>query len=241
MVESLSLEEMKRLSKVKDVKLYYHFSRSPVKHYRAIELAPLLKAVYQSTLTNGAYSEAVLVALDGYKSYCTLETLLKKGGYIAFKDLDVTSGWEPVGFKSVSPAPYFLVWDQKGQTTANEYPWPFALSKIQLTKFSDQYPSLYPKGVPKSSPEYKGYKIFKGQCFRCHAIDRQGGKIGPDLAAPRNITEYRSREYLHQFIRDPSSYRYSKMPPHKHLSRQNIDHLLDYLASFRKKKSSNPK
>ena len=240
LVRSLSLKEMIKISKVKDIKLHYHFSRSPVKHYRAIEFSSLLQEVYKDTLKSGVYSEAVLEALDGYKSYSTLETLLTKGGYIAFKDLDIKSGWEPVGFKKVSPAPYFLVWNEKGQTTANEYPWPFALDKIKLVKFADQYPSLYPKGKKKSSAEYQGYKVFKGQCFRCHAINRQGGKVGPDLGAPRNITEYRSKDFLHRFIKNPSSFRYSKMPPHKHLSKEDINHVLVYLASFRNQKKSTP-
>ena len=198
-----------------------------------MKLAPILRGVYGKTLKEGIYTEAVLEALDGYKSYSTLATMTEEGGHIAFKDLDVKKGWEAVGFRMSSPAPFFLVWNKKGQTTANNYPWPFALEKITLVKFSDKYPSLVPSGKKRNSAEYRGYTVFKAQCFRCHSINRQGGKIGPDLAAPQNITSYRSKEYLRQFIRDPKSFRYSKMPSHKHLSHRSIDDLLAYLALFK--------
>ena len=175
---------MQAITRPKEVSLRYHFSASPIKRYRALEVAPLLKVAYGKFLQKKTHTEVVLEALDGYQSYSTLETLLSKGGYIAFKDLDVKSGWEPVGREKASPAPYFLIWNREGQTTENGYPWPWQLAKIRLVKFADRFPNVYPMGKGPNTPEYRGYRIFKSQCFRCHAIDRQGGKIGPGPGGP---------------------------------------------------------
>ena len=40
LVKSLSLEEMKKISKTKDIKLHYNFSKSSVKRYRALRTGP---------------------------------------------------------------------------------------------------------------------------------------------------------------------------------------------------------
>ena len=224
---------MKNLSQTKDLTLSHHYSSSSTKRYRGIRMAPLLKAVYgQSVLDGKTHTEAVLEAIDGYRSYATLRTLLSDGGYIAFEDLDIKgNGWEPVGREKSSPAPYFLVWESPEQSAANNYPWPWQLKRIRLVTFAERYPRVFPQGKAENSPEYQGYRVFKSQCFRCHAIDRQGGTIGPDLAAPRHILEYREEGYLRQFIRNPEAFRYSKMPAHKHLSDKQMDSLIAYLKS----------
>jgi mono/diheme cytochrome c family protein len=70
--------------------------------------------------------------------------------------------------------------------------------------------------------------VFKGQCIRCHAMNQQGGKIGPDLNAPKSVAEYRSPEWLKDFIRQPSKWRYSGMPDHAHLTDADLDDLVEY-------------
>ncbi len=230
-VGRLTLEEMKKVAPAKDLELHYHFSASRTKRYRGLALPPILRAAYKEALHRGTHSEVVFEATDGYRAYSTLDLLLKETSYLAFRDLDQKSGWEPVGFKKVSPAPYILVWEKEGQTTANAYPWPWSVSKIHLITMQGRYPKVYPTGKATDSAEYKGYQVFRSQCFRCHAIDRQGGRIGPDLAAPKNILEYRDENYLRQFIRNPQQFRYSKMPKHTHLSKEDMDHLIAYLKS----------
>ena len=231
LIKTLSLEQMQKIAGKKDIKLEYHLSRTPFKNYRGMPVIPLLKEIYGSALSDKDHTEFIFEATDGYLAYASRKMLLSPGGYIAYKDLDIESGWTPVGFKQVSPGPYILIWEQKNQTTANGYPWPWALSKIHLVTLKSRYPRVYPSKFKKNSSVYKGYQVFKVQCFRCHSIDRQGGKIGPDLAAPQNILNYRSEKFIRQFIRDPSVFRYSKMPGHTHLSRKNMDDLLDYLRS----------
>ena len=48
----------------------------------------------------------------------------------------------------------------------------------------------------------RGQEIFSGTCTRCHAVNRAGGRLGPDLT---RIAAIRSREMLIRSIRDPSA------------------------------------
>lgn len=60
-------------------------------------------------------------------------------------------------------------------------------------------------------------------------MNKQGGNIGPDLNAPRGITDYRSESFLKEFIRSPARFRYSKMPEFSDLSDTDLDNLVQYL------------
>lgn len=198
------------------------------KTYRAFALHDVLELGFGAAWMSAEYGEATFAALDGYESYAEAELLRRDGGFIAFEDLDVP-GWEPIGHKKADPAPYYLFWTGKEQSTANGYPWPWQLAAIHLMRFEERYPGVVPKGAAADSSARRGFTVFKQQCFRCHAMDQQGGKIGPDLNAPRNITTYRDAALLKEFIRAPSKFRHSNMPDHEHLSDGELDDLLDYL------------
>jgi mono/diheme cytochrome c family protein len=126
------------------------------------------------------------------------------------------------------PAPFYLLWTNPEQTTANGYPWPWQLSTIAILHFRDQYPKVYPTGSDETSAAYRGFLIFKGRCFRCHSMNQQGGKVGPDLNAPKSIVTYRSQDMVREFIRNPSKYRYTHMPDHRDLDDAALDDLLAY-------------
>jgi cytochrome c2 len=95
-------------------------------------------------------------------------------------------------------------------------------------RFPDQYPLVHPQGAGKDSAAYKGYDIFKGRCVRCHSMNQQGGKVGPDLNAPRSIVTYRSEYMIKEFITHPSAYRYTQMPDHPDLTDQDLNNLIAY-------------
>jgi mono/diheme cytochrome c family protein len=65
----------------------------------------------------------------------------------------------------------------------------------------------------------------------------QGGVLGPELNAPKNVTEYWQLHDLKAFIRNPESYRYqSKMPAFSHFSDADIDAVLAYLQQMKQQK-----
>jgi mono/diheme cytochrome c family protein len=78
--------------------------------------------------------------------------------------------------------------------------------------------------------------MFSAQCQRCHAINGEGGRLGPDLNIPRNILEYRAEADVRAYIKDPASFRYGNMPAHPLLTSEHLDQLVCYLREMGKHK-----
>jgi mono/diheme cytochrome c family protein len=202
------------------------------KRFRALELRELLQSLFGERLKSGDYSHLVFEALDGYASITRIPTALEAGGWVAFADLDYPQ-WEPIGRQQTLPRPFYVIWTGAEQLPKHGYPWPWALATIRLVRFRDQYPAVYPFGAAKQSAAFHGFETFRARCLRCHAMHQQGGQIGPDLNAPRNILDYRSAMMVKEFIRRPGAYRHTKMPNHADLSEKQLNELLEYLWFMR--------
>lgn len=225
-VKTVSLSEMKSKLKAQDIELSHpNFGKN--KKYRGFKLSDVVRLGFGGGWSDLDYPDIAFIALDGYESVSDVTKVNEPGGYVVFEDLD-QPGWELIDDKKAYPGPFYIVWTGKEQTTANEYPWPWQLSEINLVSFKDSFPKVYPEGAEKSSGVYSGFEIFKGRCVRCHAMDREGGKIGPDLNAPQSIVSYRSEFMIKELIRRPSKYRYTHMPDHPDLSDQDLDSLIEY-------------
>lgn len=203
------------------------------KHYKGWKLIDILKLGFEAALDDEDLSDAVFVALDGYTSSSTKAKLLEEGGYVVFEDLDSADDWELIGRHRANPGPFYLVWTEEHQSSG--YPWPWQLASISLNTFEQRFPKVVPTDADASSPVYAGYQTFREYCLSCHAINGQGGKVGPDLNQPKNILEYRAAATVRAFIVDASQFRESRMPPHPDFSEQTLDNLLDYLWHVRKR------
>lgn len=200
-----------------------------IKNYEAFPIQDVLDMAYGgSSWKSAEFTDVAFIALDGYEAVGPLGRLKEEGGFLAFKDLDRAQGWEPVGHRKADPAPFFLVWTSTRQTTENGYPWPWQVAALNLLRFEDQYPAVLPAGAAKDSPAHRGFLIFRERCIRCHAINREGGKIGPDLNEPQSVASYRSKKMLKEFIRNPSKYRHSQMPDHTDLFAGDLEDLYQY-------------
>lgn len=207
-----------------------HYGKT--KRYLGLELHRVLREAFGARLDSGEYSHLVFVALDGYTAIAEIPTSLQPGGWITFADLDHPN-WEPIDRRQTNPGPLYLLWSGAEQLPKNGYPWPWQLAAIRLIRFRDQYPELYPDGVAEGTGVYRGFETFRARCLRCHALNRQGGQIGPDLNAPRNVLSYRSAEMVKELILRPSAYRYTKMPDHADLGEAQLDELVEYLWFMR--------
>jgi mono/diheme cytochrome c family protein len=186
------------------------------------------------------------VASDGYRATMSEPVSDPRvKGIVAFADLDAAGGWEPVkhGAQSISPGPFFLVWESRtaGDSAALARPWPYQLARIEVMDPRRKFDRLYPTGVPDDDPVARGFRAFVveshggDQCVACHALNRQGGSVGPELNVPRNITEYRDEATLAAFIWNSRSFRAgSAMPVYQgRLTDREIADILAYLRWMR--------
>lgn len=235
-VSSFDLKDIKKRLKVHKIEFFDpHYNKN--KRFKAFALQDVLNLGFKNEWLSDEFTDIIFKGLDGYNSVSKIGFLKQKGSYIAFRDVDFPD-WEPIGRNKANPAPFYIFWTNKDQTTQFGYPWPWQLKEISLIKFKEKFPKVYPYGVAKNSPEFSGFSIFKERCVRCHSIDNQGGKIGPDLNAPKNILEYRSQFMVKELIKHPSKYRYTHMPNHKDLSENELDNLIRYILFLGKQHSS---
>lgn len=179
-------------------------------------------------------------ARDGYLRPARARLLAEGGAHLAFADADRAQGddpgWEPIDRRQLDPGPFYLVWTGAGQNDPHHHPWPYQLVAIALTSFASTYPHAVPPDAPPDSPARAGFDLFRSRCFSCHAINGEGGRVGPELNVPRSIVEYRDVEQLKAFIRDPRSFRYTTMPGQPDLSDGQLDALIAYFEWMRSHK-----
>ena len=93
---------------------------------------------------------------------------------------------------------------------------------------------------PPDSPAWTGFAVFRAECVACHAINGEGGTIGPELNLPLSIVEYRPAAQLKRFIRDPAQFRYSSMPANPHLTPAQLDGLIAYFTAMQRAQARSP-
>ena len=208
--------------------------------YRACPLAEVLALGFGSLADAPADADVFFRARDGYVKPASVARVREAGGWVAFADADRMKGddpgFAPIDRRQVDPAPYYVVWEKPAQRDTHRYPWPYQLAAIELASFASRYPHTAPTGIATDAPAWKGYAIFRGECSACHAINGEGGTIGPELNVPQSIVEYRAAAQLKAFIRKPETFRYTSMPSHEHLSDADLDAVLAYFGAMRERK-----
>jgi mono/diheme cytochrome c family protein len=207
------------------------------KRFRALPIERVLALGFQGENLGPLDARPfVLRAIDGYTVPLQGTRLLEGGAYLAFADDEHPDRWEPIGPRRSDPAPFYLVWKQRSQCNLETHPRPWQLAVIEVARFEAAFPHTVPTGEAESSPAYRGFSTFARECVRCHAINREGGRVGPELNVPRSIVEYRPIEQIRAYIRNPLSFRYGAMPPHPHLTEQDLDDLVAYFTAMRDRK-----
>jgi len=212
--------------------------------YRAL---PLRCVLDQGFATSGGASGLLeqgllLRALDGYTRPVAGRMLLEPGGYVAFGESDrlaagdVGSRFSPIDRRRVDPAPFYLVWTGTDQGDPHDTPWPYQLARIEVAPFEEAFPATVPTGLEGEDPGWRGYAVFQAACASCHAINAQGGRVGPDLNVPRSIIDYRPTEQIKAYIRNPQATRYTSMPPHPNLTDADLDALIAYFSAMSARK-----
>jgi len=102
--------------------------------------------------------------------------------------------------------------------------------------FERRHPHTVPLGTAEGSAARRGFALFRRECIMCHAINDEGGKVGPELNVPQSIVEYRPVAQIKAYVRDPSTFRYTTMPAHTHLSDADLDDLIAYFRAMSERK-----
>jgi cytochrome c2 len=230
-VASLTLAEM--LSRVPAARFtafdpYYARDKS----WHAVPIAAVVRSVFGAGAALDDL-DFVLVAADGYTIPLVGSKLLEPGGYIAFADADVPA-WEPIGPQHAHPGPFYVVWRKDSQRSLETHPRPWQLVSIEIKPFETAYPHTFPRGASASAS--RGFRTFRAICIHCHAMNREGGRVGPELNVPQSIVEYRPEPQIRAYIRDPKTFRYGNMPAHPNLTDADLDDLISYFKAMKAQK-----
>jgi mono/diheme cytochrome c family protein len=201
------------------------------KRFHAFPIKPALTWAFdveESALRSRAF---LLIALDGYVVPVEGQRLLEDGAYVAVDDLDVP-GFAPIGSRQVSPLPAYLIWEGTKGADQETHPRPWQLVAIDAVDPLTLYPHTRPKGLVEGTPTMHGFKLFRQRCIRCHAINREGGSVGPELNVPQSIVSYRPEAQIRAYIKNPLTFRYGLMPPHPDLTDADLDALIAYLQAI---------
>jgi mono/diheme cytochrome c family protein len=236
-VRTLALSDLTKAippETVKQLDPYYNRDKT----YRAVPLAAVVELGFRGD-QDLPTREYVLRAKDGYTVPLRGSKVFEKGGYVAFEDVEVP-GWEPIGQQRANPGPFYLVWANKDQTSLETHPRPYQLAAIEIARFEDVFPRTVPK-VAADHPAQRGFSLFREQCIHCHAMNRQGGRVGPELNVPKSIVEYRPAEQIKAYIKDPLAFRYSTMPAHPTFTDADLDAIVQYFTAMKDRKEDDPK
>ena len=207
------------------------------KHYRAFHLNAIIDSIKKVKKIDPSDTYLVFECTDGYEPIMEMAYLdTGPNGYLAFKDLNVKDpkNWDDSVEQKIEP--FYLVWTQVPENDL-DYPWPFGVTAIRIVSKEILLKSIYPIDHPETE---EGFHLFRKTCMKCHSINSIGGHLGPEFNIPKNITEYRSGQFIVDFAKNPSGYRLnSKMSPITNISDNEFEAIVSYLTHMKEQKINN--
>ena len=201
------------------------------KSYQAIPLIEVLEKFTRIKSLDVKQTQIIFECEDGYNPSMPLELALSRKSYLAIADNDAPKGQDWInamkGTHEMKVAPFYVIYADV-TPSERDFKWPYNLVKISLVETAKEFASVYPTD---DDTMVKGFGIFQKNCMICHALNKVGGKMGPELNYPKNITEYwKGDAEIKAFIKNPTSFRNEcKMPAVTYLSDKELDEVLRYL------------
>lgn len=231
---SLTLRELAERTPPRVVETNDPYYRAHKRFY-ALELEGVLTHAFGLAAADLRALSFVLKASDGYAVPIDGERLLEGGAFLAYDDVDVP-GFAPIGPQRVSPKPVYFVWTRASQESLDTHPRPWQLVSIEIASYESRHPRTIPTGEPRDGPAMRGFALFRDHCVKCHAMNREGGRVGPELNVPQNILDYRPEQQVRAYIRNPLTFRYGAMPAHPSLTDGDLDALVAYFRAMSTRK-----
>jgi mono/diheme cytochrome c family protein len=210
--------------------------------FRALPFAKVLDAVYSPSWREE--EEVLFTCRDGYQPTVPVRRILEHRAWLAYDRVGAESFGirkrESGEHKWIDLGPFYLVWenlDDPKIRLESDYGWPYQLVGVDLIRAADRYPDLTP---PEGSSRevLDGFAAFRVHCSKCHALNGEGGSIGPELNAPASPLALRDRAWLRTWIEDPSRIRPdARMPalnPDLPDREHTVDSILAYLDAMRR-------
>jgi len=177
--------------------------------FEAIPFAAILDTVYTPSWRDE--EEVLFTCRDGYQPTIPVERVVDHAAWLAFGRRDQASfslaKRESGELRRVDLAPYYLVWENLEDSSVRydgDYGWPYQLVAVDLIRVATRFPRMVPP-AGASAEAKAGFTAFRTHCSRCHAINGEGGTVGPELNVPVNPVEVRDREWLRRWIDDPAA------------------------------------
>ncbi len=177
--------------------------------YQGVLLTDLLNVTFGNQWQR--YELIKFTSSDGYQPLLPVNLVQQHRGLIAFKEVGRT-GLSAIARKNgelIDPGPFFLVWENIMDQAAKKQDWlswPWQLATITLTDYQHEFPHAVPTGSADKQVQ-QGFILAMQHCIKCHTVNGEGGKIGPELNDPLNVTEYWQPETLKKFILEPRTVR----------------------------------
>ncbi len=214
--------------------------------FRALPFDGVLDAIYGPDWR--AEEELLFTCRDGYQPTVPVARVLAHRAWLAFDRADqpgfAIRKRESGEHKRVELGPFYLVWENLDDPKIRQewdYGWPYQLVGVDLIRAAERYPKLAPPEDASASVR-EGFAAFRIHCSKCHALNGEGGRIGPELNAASSPVEYRDRDWLRDWIEDPSRIRPdARMPalnPELPDRGRTVDAILDYLEAMRSTSTS---
>ncbi len=208
-IKTLSVTELMQLKSGVTAFAVDNPTDSKIHTYQGMLLTVLLEQVFGSNWTQ--FNAVKFIAQDGYQAIIPSATITAhmgmvatgENGHIGFSVLRRKNG------EMVDPAPFFLMWENIHDASAKKeawLSWSWQLASIELTSLAREYPHSVPPDTANDKVK-QGFVDFQQHCMKCHAINGDGGTVGPELNSPVNVTEYWQSVELAHFIADPQSVR----------------------------------
>ncbi len=244
-IRSLNLSELSRIVEPSLLRVFEPYEEREVE-FRAIPFASVLDFLYGDDWRAQPELLLLFTCSDGYQPALPVQRVLDHEAWLAFDrvgqaDFSILK-LESGSRKRIDLSPFYLIWDNLENAQLREegdYGWPYQLVGVDIVRSRDRFPRSAP--AEDAAPEViAGYTAFGVHCNRCHAMNGEGGAIGPELNSPINPIEYRELDWLRRWIDDPAKVvPTSRMPslnPALRNRGETIESLLAYLAAMSKRK-----